>query len=362
MKHTIKITRAETSRHNEIDKNNLSFGNYYSDHMFIAECDKGKWKNARIEPFHNLSMHPATSCLHYGQMIFEGMKAYKDNKGNPLLFRPEKNYERFNKSARRMSMAEVPEQLFMDALVELVSLDRKWIPSGAGYSLYIRPYMMAVDEFIGIRPTDKFMFVIICSPSQPYYARPVNVVTTDKYIRAFPGGAGFAKAAGNYGASMIGLREAVANGYDQVLWLDGADRKYAEEIGSMNVFFVIDDVFITPSLDSGTILDGVTRDSVIQLARSMGASVEERKVDMDEVIEANKEGRLQDAFGTGTAASVAPIALIHYGDQDHMLPPADTRTWNKRIKTTLDDIKTGKREDEFGWVMHVDAKAVLSNA
>lgn len=361
MKHTIKINKAERSRIKDVDKTDLHFGKYYSDHMFIAECDHGKWKNARVEPFSALTMHPATSCLHYGQLIFEGMKAYKDSKGNPLLFRPEKNHERFNESARRMGMPEIPEQLFIDSISELVSIDRQWIPTGAGYSLYIRPFMMATDEFIGIRPTEKFMFVIICSPSQPYYNRPVRVTTTDKYVRAFPGGAGYAKAAGNYGASMIGLREAIAAGYDQVLWLDGIEHRYAEEIGSMNVFFVIDDVFITPSLESGTILDGVTRDSVIQLARSMGASVEERRVDLDEIVEANTSGRLQDAFGSGTAASVAPIELIHYGGQDHMLPPADTRTWYKRIKNTLDEIKTGKREDEFGWVMHVDAKAVLTN-
>jgi branched-chain amino acid aminotransferase len=359
MKHNIKITKAEHSRIKEVDKNDLHFGKHYSDHMFIAECDHGKWKNARIEPFHNLSLHPATSCLHYGQLIFEGMKAFKDAKGNALLFRPDMNLERINISARRMAMPEVPEQLFMDALTELVKIDKQWIPTGPGFSLYLRPFMMAVDEFIGIRPTEKFQLVIICSPAPPYYSHPVKVMTTDKYVRAFPGGAGYAKAAGNYGASMIALREAIANGYDQVLWLDAVDHRYAEEIGTMNVFFVIDDVFITPSLENETILDGVTRECVIFLARQMGATVEERKVDMEEIVEANKSGRLQDAFGTGTAASIAPISQIQYGGQDHVLPPVEDRVWYKKIKTTLEDIKTGKIDDEFGWVVHLDKKAVV---
>jgi len=359
MAHSIKITRSEKSRINDIDKKNLVFGKYYSDHMFLAECDHGKWSGSRIVPFGDLQMHPATSALHYGQLIFEGMKAYKDAQENPLLFRPDQNLIRMNISAKRMGMPEILADLFMKALNDLVDIDRDWIPTDAGSSLYIRPYMLATDEFIGIRPTERFQFIIIMSPAQAYYNKPVKVVTYSKYVRAFQGGVGFAKAAGNYGGTMLPLREAIAAGYDQVLWLDGLEHRYAEEIGSMNVFFVIDDVFVTPSLDEGTILDGVTRDSVIELARSMGATVEERKVDMDEVVQANKEGRLQDAFGTGTAASVAPISLIHYGGEDHMLTPVEGRTWYKKIKTTLDNIKTGKIDDPYGWVVPVGAaKAV----
>ena len=359
MKHSIKVKRAEQSRIKEIDRKNLVFGKYYADHMFIAECDHGQWNNARIEPFHHLSLHPATSSLHYGQLIFEGMKAYKDADGNALLFRPDQNIKRMNISAKRMGMPAIPEKLFTEALHGLVAVDRDWIPTDAGSSLYIRPFMMATDEFIGIRPTEKFQFIIITSPSQAYYNRPVKVITYDKYVRAFKGGVGYAKAAGNYGGTMQPLREAIAAGYDQVLWLDGLEHRYAEEIGSMNVFFVIDNVFITPALDEGTILDGVTRDSVIELARSMGALVEERKVDMEEVIQSNKEGRLNDAFGSGTAASVAPISLIHYGGEDHMLTPVEDRIWYRKIKERLDGIKTGRLEDEFGWVTPVGStKAV----
>lgn len=359
MKNSIQIQRAATSRVKQVDKKDMAFGKHYADHMFLADCDHGKWSNSRIVPFGDLSIHPATSSLHYGQLIFEGMKAYKDANGNALLFRPDQNLERMNISARRMGMPEIPEEIFIEGLKQLVSVDRDWIPTGNGHSLYIRPFMMATDAFIGIRPTEKFQFIIITSPTQPYYNHPVKVITFSKYVRAFPGGVGYAKAAGNYGASMLPLREAIAAGYDQVLWLDGTDHRYAEEIGSMNVFFVIDDVFITPSLEDGTILDGVTRDSVIDLAKMFGATVEERKVDMDEIVQANKDGRLQDAFGTGTAASVAPIGLIHYAGEDHMLTPVEDRTWFKKIKTTLADIKTARIEDPFGWVVPVEATKAI---
>jgi branched-chain amino acid aminotransferase len=357
MKYKISISKNPETKVDSLDYNNLSFGKQYSDHMFLAEYDHGTWSNCRIVPFQNLDLHPATSCLHYGQMIFEGMKAYKDVNDTALLFRPDMNLKRMNKSAIRMGMPEIPEQIFMDSLYNLIKLDQDWIPNKDGYSLYIRPVLMAIDEFIGIRPTEKFLFYIICSPAQPYYSKPVKVMTTDKYVRAFQGGVGYAKAAGNYGASMLPLKLALAEGYDQILWLDGIEFKYAEEIGSMNVFFVIDDVFITPELD-GTILDGVTRNSVIQLAQSLGVKVEERKISLDEIAEANKLGRLQDAFGTGTAASVCSLESIFYKGNDIMLPPVNIRKWSPKIKKMLDDIKTRKVEDSFEWVHEVESKMV----
>jgi branched-chain amino acid aminotransferase len=291
--------------------------------------------------------------LHYGQLIFEGMKAYKGPNGEALLFRPDMNLKRMNISARRMGMPEIPEELFMNALHELIEIDKKWIPSGDGFSLYIRPFMMATDEFIGIRPTERFSFIIITSPAQPYYSKPIKVMTYEKYVRAFPGGVGYAKAAGNYGSSMLPLRDALKAGYDQVLWLDGFEHKYAEEIGSMNIFFMIDEVLITPALHQGTILDGVTRNSIIQLARKEGLQIEERKISIDEVIDANKNARLNDCFGVGTAASVVPISLIHYKGHDHVLTPVEDRIWYKKLKSNLDGIKTGKLPDELHWVVPV---------
>lgn len=353
MKYHISVEKAPESRAGNIKKEDIVFGKHYTDHMFIADYENGEWVKGRIIPYQNLNLNPATNSLHYGQLIFEGMKAYKGPNGEALLFRPEMNYKRMNMSAVRMGMPEVPKELFMTALYELVDLDRRWIPAGEGYSLYIRPFMMATDEFIGIRPTERFSFIIIMSPAQPYYSKPVRVMTFEKYVRAFPGGVGYAKAAGNYGSSMLPLREALKSGYDQVLWLDGFEHKYAEEIGSMNIFFMIDEILITPSLEQGTILEGVTRDSIIQLAKKEGIKVEERKISIDEVIEANKNARLTDCFGTGTAASVVPISLIHFKGQDHILSPTEDRIWNKKLKHLLDAIKTGRATDEWHWVLPV---------
>ncbi len=353
MKFPIKIEKAAASRASTIKKEDIVFGKYYSDHMFIADYINGEWVNSRIIPYQNLSLNPATNALHYGQLIFEGLKAYKGINGEALLFRPDMNHKRMNISATRMGMPEIPQELFMSALHELIALDKKWIPGGDGYSLYIRPFMISTDEFIGIRPTERFSFIIITSPAQPYYSHPVRVMTFEKYVRAFPGGVGYAKAAGNYGSSMLPLREAIKAGYDQVLWLDGFEHKYAEEIGSMNIFFMIDDVLITPSLDQGTILDGVTRNSIIALARREGLQIEERKISIDEVIEANKNARLNDCFGVGTAASVVPISVIHYHNNDHILPPVEDRVWYKKLKHQLDGIKTGKIADEWQWVIPV---------
>lgn len=355
MKFPIHIERTEVSHLGTVDFERLQFGKWYSDHMFVAEWRHGRWVDCHIIPFGNLPFSPASSALHYGQIIFEGMKAFCDPEGHPLLFRPEMNRCRFNISAERMGMPPVPSALWHEALNELIWLDRNWIPRQEGASLYVRPFMFATDRFIGIRPTEFFKFLIITSPAGLYYSRPVRVLTMDHYVRAFPGGVGYAKAAGNYGATMLPLREALQQGYDQVLWLDGIEKRYIQEIGTMNVFFVIDDVVITPELD-GTILDGVTRDSLITLLRHRGVRVEERRIAIDEVLEAGRQGRLQDAFGSGTAASVVAISEIMHRGQTATLPPVEQRYWWKELKAELEGIKYGTRPDPFGWRVPVKSK------
>ncbi len=355
MKYPFHIERTEVSRISTVDFDNLQFGKLYGDHMFVAECRRGKWTDCRIIPYGNLPFSPASSALHYGQIIFEGMKAFKNPEGEPMLFRPEMNWKRFNISAERMAMPAVPEELWHDSLHELIYMDQDWIPQEKGCSLYIRPFMFAMDRFIGVRPTEMFKFIIITSPAGLYYPKPVKVMTTDKYVRAFPGGVGYAKAAGNYGASMLPLREALENGFDQILWTDGIEHKYIHEMGTMNVFFVIDGVAITPDLD-GMILDGVTRDSVIQLFKHYGVKVEERKISIDEVMTAHKKGLLEDAFGSGTAAGITTIAQIaHKGEMIKLSPPAE-RPYSVRLRDDLDGIKNGTVPDYSGWTVKVKTR------
>lgn len=358
MKYPFHIEQTETSRLGTVDFKNLAFGKLYGDHMFVAECRKGRWSDCKIIPYGNLPFSPASSALHYGQIIFEGMKAYKDPEGNPQLFRPEQNHKRFNISAARMGMAEIPRELWLDALHELIFMDQEWIPQDVGCSLYIRPFMFATDRFIGIRPTEFFKFLIITSPAGHYYAKPVKVIASDNYVRAFAGGVGFAKAAGNYGATMLPLKEAQMKGFDQVLWTDGNQHKYAQEIGTMNVFFIMNNIAVTPDLD-GTILDGVTRDSTIQLLKSYGIKVEERKVSLDEIETAHHEGLLTEAFGTGTAASIAPISHIGYKGRVMELPAAEKRILSNRVKHDLEGIKTGRIADPFSWMVRVKSKLML---
>ena len=354
MEYTIEITKVKHSRIAEVDFENLQFGKNYSDHMFIAEYIDGKWQHCRIIPFGDLHLSPASSFMHYGQAIFEGMKAFKDGNGEALLFRTEQNHKRWNISASRMGMPEIPYELFSASINELVSLDKEWIPTLEGCSLYLRPFMFAADEFVGIRPTEHFIYCVITSPAGRYYSKSVKVLAADKYVRAFPGGTGFAKASGNYGASMLPLKEALKKGYDQVLWMDGFDFRYAEEIGTMNVFFIIDNVVLTPALNR-TILDGVTRDSSIQILRGYGLIVKETKVDLDEILKASNEGKLQDAFGTGTAASIAHISHIEYKGNVMELPSIESREISNRLKKDLEGIKSGTIPDKFGWVKKIQS-------
>ncbi len=345
----IIVNKTESSRLNQFDPNNIQFGKLYSDHMLVAIYENGEWGVPEIQPYQNLSLSPATSFIHYGQAIFEGIKAYKNQQGEPTIFRPHDNYKRFNRSAHRIGMPDVPEHIFMDGMRTLIDLDKEWIPSLDRTSLYIRPFMMAVDDFIGIKPTEKFMFMIITSPAGPYYADPVSIYVHDKYVRAFPGGIGYTKAAGNYGGSMYPMMEVQKMGYNQILWMDGLEHKYVQEIGTMNVFFMIDDVLITPEL-SDTILAGITRDSVVKLLRDRGYKVEERPLSIDEICEAHRAGKLQEAFGTGTAASIAPIKDFTYKDELMALPSVDTWKVAPWLREELNNIRYGKVEDPYNWV------------
>jgi branched-chain amino acid aminotransferase len=360
MGYKITVEKTKASKLHEIDFNHLPFGKYFSDHMFIADYRDGDWHDCRIVPFGNFSVHPALSSLHYGQALFEGMKAERDMEGNPIIFRPTKNINRLNISADRMAMPEMPEELFMNAIDKLVSLDKDWIPDTPHSSLYIRPYMFATEEFVGIKPAEHFRFCIFTSPVGAYYSHPVKVFIHDKYVRAFPGGVGYAKCAGNYGAVMMPTREVQKMGYDQILWLDGIHHRYLQEIGTMNIFAIIDGVIITPALDQGTILDGVTRDSMIRLAENEGYVVQERDISIDEIINAYHEGKLEDLFGTGTAAVVSHIGEFHYKGENYELPGIETREISNKLKARFIGIKSGKSEDVFGW-LHTVPVGVYAN-
>lgn len=350
MNYQIKVNKTTASRLAQVDFNALGFGKVFSDHMFVADYDNGEWQDLRIEPFGHFPMHPAMSSIHYGQSIFEGLKARKNDKGEIIIFRPDKNIERMNKSAVRMAMPEFPVDLFYQALDELLQLDQAWIPAGEGQSLYVRPFMFATDEFIGIRRSSKYKFIIFTSPVASYYSEPVKVYASDEYVRAFPGGTGYAKTAGNYARAIQPVEEINKRGYQQILWLDGIEKKYLQEIGTMNIFVVIDGKVLTPSLDEGTILPGVTRDSVITLLKEWGIPVEERRISIDEVADAHNSGVLEDAFGAGTAATISQIKAIGYKDDEFVLPSFEERTISKRLLEAITSIKDGKLEDTHGWL------------
>ncbi len=348
----INIKTTQQTRLAEVDFNNIAFGKHYSDHMFIADYLEGQWTDFRIVPYDYLRMSPANATLHYGQTIFEGLKAYKGSQGGALIFRPDMNAKRFNRSAVRMCMPEIPEEVFLSGLTELVKLDAQWIPDRPGTSLYIRPFMYAADEYIGVRPSDTYRFMIFTSPVGGYYAKPVRVKIEMKFVRASEGGIGAAKTAGNYAASLYPARLAAQQGYDQLIWTDSKNHTFIEEAGTMNIMLVINNVLVTPPT-SGTILEGITRDSILTLARDWGVKVEERKVSVDEILEAIQSGTLQEAFGAGTAATVAHIQAIGYQGTDYELPPVEGRKLSLKILKELEDIKHGRAEDKFGWIVSV---------
>lgn len=345
----ISIRKVQNSRINEVDFNNIPFGRVYSDHMFIADYEDGQWSDLRIVPYENLSMAPASSVIHYGQSVFEGLKAYKNNKGEAVVFRPEANAKRLNKSAERMCIPEVPEELFLQAMTELLKLDNAWIPNKENTALYIRPFVFAMDDYIGIKPSEKYRFMIITCPVGAYYSEPVRVKIETEFTRAAKGGTGYAKAAGNYAGSLYPAKLAQKQGYHQLVWTDALEHKYIEESGTMNIMFVINDTLITPEASS-TILRGITRDSVLTLARDWGMKVEERRVSINEVIEAAKNGTLKEAFGAGTAATIAHIALIGYDGVDYKLPAIEEREFSNKVLKAMDAIKLGEAEDKFDWI------------
>ncbi len=348
----ISITRVERSKLQDLNLDDLPFGRYFSDHMLEADYENGEWKNVEIKPYQPLLLSPSVAAIHYGQAIFEGIKAYRNAAGDAFIFRPHDNYERFNVSAARMQMPAVPEDLFMEGMRQLVAIDKSWIPAKPDHSLYIRPFMFATDEVIGVKPSDNYKFMIILSPTGPYYATPMRIYVEEKYVRAAPGGVGFAKAAGNYGAAMLATAEAKKRGYDQVLWTDAVEHKYVQECGTMNVFFIIGNTAITPNLEQGTILDGVTRRSAITLLREMGLSVEERALNIDEIIDAYKKGILHEVFGTGTAATISLIRELRYKD---FVMEFDTSKWTTAptVKKWMTDIREGRREDRYHWMEKV---------
>jgi branched-chain amino acid aminotransferase len=347
----IQVNKIERSKLKDLNLKDLPFGKYFTDHMLEAEYDSGEWKNVEIKPYQPLLLEPSLAALHYGQAIFEGIKAYRNPQGEAFIFRPYDNFRRFNISAQRMQMPAIPEEIFIEGMRQLIAVDKNWIPSKEDHSLYIRPFMFSSDELIGVRPSEKYKFLIILSPTGPYYIAPMRIYVEEKYTRAAPGGVGFAKAAGNYGASMMVTAEARAKGYDQVLWTDVVEHKYVQEIGTMNVFFVLKDKVVTPPV-SDTILDGVSRDSAIVTLREMGISVEQRPVSIGEMIQQYKAGNLKEVFGTGTAATVSPIKELKYKDEVLLF---DTTTWavSPEVKRRLTDIREGKAPDTQGWMFKI---------
>jgi branched-chain amino acid aminotransferase len=348
----INVTKIEHSKLNEMSLENIPFGKYFSDHMLEADYENGEWKNVEIKPYQPLLLEPSLAALHYGQSIFEGIKAYKDESGNAFIFRPYDNFKRFNTSADRMCMPAVPEEIFIEGMKQLIELDKNWIPDKKDHSLYIRPLMFATDSMLGVKPSDTYKFLILLSPTGPYYAEPMKIYVEEKYTRAAPGGVGFAKNAGNYAGSMIAAKEARKLGYDQVLWTDAFEHKWLQEVGMMNVVFMIDHVAVTPSLEEGTILHGVTRNSIITLLKEMGIKVEERRINIDELISSYKKGLLSEAFGTGTAATVAVIKEFRYKDEVMQLDLAKATT-AAALKNRLDDIRYGKAADKFNWLYKI---------
>ena len=348
----IRTQRTTDSRLAALDFDHLEFGKVFADHMFAVDYHNGEWQVPQIVPYGDMAVTPANSALHYGQAIFEGMKAYHQADGGLGLFRPLDNWARLNVSAERMCMPTIPEDLFMQGLRELVKLDAGWVPTAAGSSLYIRPFMFATDGFIGVRPSESYRFMIFTCPVGLYYNKPLRVRFEQKYVRSAEGGAGFAKNAGNYGAAMYPTKLAQQEGYNQLIWTDASEHQYVEESGTMNAIFVIDGRVVTPAL-STSILDGVTRRSVLALARDMGLTVEERKVSSVEIMEALAAGKLEEAFGAGTAATIAPICTIGYEGHDYDLPVAGPNAFSKRVGAALDAIRSGEGADVHNWMVRV---------
>ena len=351
----IKIERTTTPKEKPTGK--LGFGKIFTDHMFIMNYTNGKgWHDPRIVPFQDITLSPAAMVYHYGQEMFEGLKAYKGVNGETLLFRPDMNGKRTNDTNDRLCIPQIPVEDFVQAVKAVVKVDEDWIPTEPGTSLYIRPFIIATEPFLGVDVSDTFLFMIILSPSGAYYESglaPVGIWIEDDYVRAVRGGMGYAKTGGNYAASLAAQVKAHDGGYSQVLWLDGVERKYIEEVGAMNIFFKIDGKIVTPMLN-GSILPGITRNSVLELCRSWGMDVEERKISVDELLEAQKSGKLEECFGTGTAAVISPVGKLRYKDDVMVIGGGEIGPVSQKIYDTVTGIQLGKLEDPFGWRVVVD--------
>ena len=352
----IRVELTKNPKEKPQDQSKLGFGNYYTDHMFLMNYDEGQgWHDPRIVPYAPIALDPAAMCLHYGQEVFEGLKAYRTADGRILLFRPDRNMARLNVSNDRLCIPPIDEEFAIEAVKKLVLVDKDWIPTEEGTSLYIRPFIFAVDAHVGVHPAHHLIFAIILSPVGAYYPEglnPVKIYVEDEYVRAVKGGMGFTKTGGNYAASLKAQAEAEKKGYTQVLWLDGVERKYIEEVGTMNVFFVIDDEVITPEL-RGSILSGVTRMSCIDILRSWGMKVSERRLSIQEVAKAAEEGRLKEAFGSGTAAVISPIGELRWGDDVMVINDGKIGEISAKLYDNLTGIQWGKLPDEFGWTVEV---------
>ena len=352
----IRFVRNENSSPKPKDEE-LGFGNIFTDHMFVMDYDVDKgWYDPRIIPYGPFEMEPSSMVFHYGQAIFEGLKAYRNDKGEIVTFRPMDNFHRMNRSAKRICMPEIDVDFAWEALKTLLNIEKDWVPSAKGTSLYIRPFMIATDPFLGVRPSNTYKFFIILCPVGSYYPEginPVKIYVEDKYSRVARGGTGEAKVAGNYAASLLSAEKAKDKGYSQVLWLDAADHTFVEEVGAMNMFFKIDGKIVTAPLD-GSILPGITRDSVIKLAKHMGYTVEERRISIEEVFEAYEKGTLEEMFGTGTAAVVSPVGLLGWKDKIIDLGLDRIGEFTKLMYDTLTGIQYGIHEDIFGWVKKIN--------
>lgn len=357
MLHNIRFEPVSASRLSEVDFNNIPFGRKFSDHIFVVDFDGENWVDPRIVPYANFSISPANMALHYGQSIFEGMKASKNQDGVPCLMRPEMHVKRLNSSAKRMCMPELPESLFLEGLTKLIGIDSEWIPTVEGATLYIRPLMFATEEHVGVAVSKTYTFVIMTCPVGPYYTKPVRLLVEQHYVRAAIGGVGEAKTAGNYGASLYPAQMAKEKGYDQVMWMDAKEFKYIQEAGTMNLVFVIDGVVVTPLAD-GAILKGITLNSFLHILKAKNIPCEQRHITIDELVEAYKSGKLTEAFGAGTAAVVSHVSEITYNDFTMVLPPVSERKIGNMLYNEINGLRDGTVEDIYGWVVPVKKSAL----
>lgn len=352
----IKVELTKNPKVKPQDESKLGFGQIFTDHMFLMNYDEGQgWHDARIVPYGPIELEPSAMCLHYGQEVFEGLKAYRTDTGKIQLFRPDENFKRLNLSNERLCIPKVDEEFLTEALKKLILVEQDWVPHAKDTSLYIRPFIIATDAHLGVHPAHHYLLMIILSPVGPYYPEgldPVKIYVETKYVRAVKGGTGMAKTAGNYSASLLSQEEAAEQDYTQVLWLDGVERKYIEEVGAMNIFFVIDGVAVTPMLQ-GSILSGITRKSCIEIMQSWGMKVEERRISIDEVVDAYHSGKLDEVFGTGTAAVISPVGHLRYGDMVMTINDNKIGKISQRLYDELTGIQWGKIEDKFGWIVPV---------